>query len=85
MGPRIEPVCQLSEFQATARGSSSRGTSIGPMAPCAGDRKAREAPNSTATPKISGRSGAGRSACSASTATSTASTPRHTAAISRRG
>jgi hypothetical protein len=36
-GPRIEPLCQAREFQAMARGRSSRGTSIGPMAPEAGE------------------------------------------------
>ena len=42
-------------FQAMARGSSSRGTSMGAMALLAGDRKAREAPNSTEAAKIGHR------------------------------
>ena len=43
-----------SEFQAMARGRSSRGTSIGPNAVDAGCMKAREAPKITATPSNSG-------------------------------
>ncbi len=35
-GPRIEAPCQLSEFQAIARGRSSRGTSMGASAVEAG-------------------------------------------------
>jgi len=38
-----------------ARGSSGRGTSIGPMALLAGDRKARLAPNITEMAKIGHR------------------------------
>ena len=48
----IEALCQDNEFQAMARGNSGRGTSIGPMALDAGDKKARPAPNSTAMAKI---------------------------------
>ena len=53
-GPRIEAVCQASEFQAMARGSSARGTSIGPSAVLAGAKKARAEPNRTATASSSG-------------------------------
>jgi hypothetical protein len=47
-GPAIEADCQASEFHAMARGSSERGTSIGPSAVLAGLKKARQAPNSAA-------------------------------------
>ncbi len=47
-GPAIEAPCIESEFQAMARGSSSRGTSIGASAVVAGLRKARAQPNAAA-------------------------------------
>jgi hypothetical protein len=67
-----------------ARGNSGRGTSIGPMALLAGDRKARLAPNSTEMAKI------GHSWCEpirarvSSTAALTASRARVAATISLR-
>ena len=40
------------DHRARASGRLSRGTSMGPMAPLAGDRKAREAPKTAAMAKI---------------------------------
>ena len=48
------PTWPASEFQAIARGSCSRGTSIGPSAVLAGAKKAREAPNRTAATSRTG-------------------------------
>ena len=48
-GPAIDADCHASEFHAIARGRCSRGTSIGPSAVLAGEKNARDEPNSSAT------------------------------------
>ena len=48
-GPPTAAVCQASEFQAMALGKLSRGTSMGPSAVEAGEKKDRVAPNTAAT------------------------------------
>ena len=48
-GPITEASCHDREFMAIARGSSGRGTRVGPSAVEAGEKKARATPNTTAS------------------------------------
>jgi hypothetical protein len=61
-GPITDPAWSPREPHDTALGNFARGTSIGPIAPLAGDRKARDAPKTTALTKIGNRSELGCSA-----------------------
>ena len=65
-GPAMAAVCQASEFQAMARGSRLRGTSMGPRAVPAGDMKARPAPKIAATHSSSGTEAKSRQVATAS-------------------
>ena len=67
-----------------ARGSTSLGTSMGPIAPWAGPRKAREAPNTAAMEKIGKRLTAGCSARPARPSTATSSAARQIRMMLRR-
>ena len=59
-------LCQASELQAMARGSSARGISIGPMAVLAGAKKVRSAPNPAAAISSSGTEAKPRQTATAS-------------------